>query len=341
MLAHDRHDVAELNRMAREWRERWGFIVRPADRRPAEPSGRSAIGWCAAQRLRPRRAQRHPRDGRRPRPPRASTSTCSPITARRCASRPTTSPTPATATPSPGTSPRESRSIAPSSWRAPSAAGAEWAYVAGSRQRHDLQVFVTHHEAENVEEALARAWSRSQAKSLALDLVDPADAGGGDGCRARRSRRGDARAAVRPGRGAARGARGRARGRGGRAQPRARACGRAAGGARCGPSAGCGRPRPDGHDSPSVSIASRRGGGGSGPRLRAGLDERGRGRGAPSGRRAGGARGAGAAWARVRRQRARAGAGADRGAVLDRSPARFLEGGARSGASPIGRRPSP
>jgi hypothetical protein len=56
----------------------------------------------------------------------------------------------------------------------PERGGTEWAYVAGSRQRHDLQVFVTHHEAERVEEALARAWSRSQAKSLALDLVDPA-----------------------------------------------------------------------------------------------------------------------------------------------------------------------
>ena len=56
----------------------------------------------------------------------------------------------------------------------PERGGAEWAYVAGSRQRHDLQVFVVHHEAENVEEALPRAWSRSQAKSLALDLVDPA-----------------------------------------------------------------------------------------------------------------------------------------------------------------------
>ena len=55
----------------------------------------------------------------------------------------------------------------------PERGGAGWAYVAASRQRHDLQVFVTHHEAENVEDALARAWSRSQAESLALDLVDP------------------------------------------------------------------------------------------------------------------------------------------------------------------------
>jgi hypothetical protein len=55
----------------------------------------------------------------------------------------------------------------------PERGGAEWAYVAGSRQRHDLQVFVVHHEPAKVEVALARAWSRSQAKSLALDLVDP------------------------------------------------------------------------------------------------------------------------------------------------------------------------
>ena len=57
----------------------------------------------------------------------------------------------------------------------PERGGAQWAYVAGSRQRHDLQVFVVHHESENVEEALARAWSRSQAKSLAIEMVDPAD----------------------------------------------------------------------------------------------------------------------------------------------------------------------
>jgi hypothetical protein len=33
---------------------------------------------------------------------------------------------------------------------------------------------VVHHDAGEVEAALARAWSRSQGKSLALDLVDPA-----------------------------------------------------------------------------------------------------------------------------------------------------------------------
>ena len=55
----------------------------------------------------------------------------------------------------------------------PDRGGAEWAYVAASRHRHDLQVFVVHHDAGEIETALARAWSRSQGKSLALDLVAP------------------------------------------------------------------------------------------------------------------------------------------------------------------------
>ena len=101
----------------------------------------------------------------------------------------------------------------------PERGGAEWAYVAASRQRHDLQVFVVHHEAEDVEEALARAWSRSQAKSLALDLVDAGRAGGGDRAGAGDLDRRHARAAARPrrGAGARRARRARARGRGARA----------------------------------------------------------------------------------------------------------------------------
>jgi conjugative relaxase-like TrwC/TraI family protein len=55
----------------------------------------------------------------------------------------------------------------------PDRGGAEWAYVAASRHRHDLQLFVVHHDAGEIETALARAWSRSQGKSLALDLVAP------------------------------------------------------------------------------------------------------------------------------------------------------------------------
>lgn len=55
----------------------------------------------------------------------------------------------------------------------PERGGAEWAYVAASRHRLDLELFVTHHAAELLEESLARAWLRSRAKHLALDLVDP------------------------------------------------------------------------------------------------------------------------------------------------------------------------
>jgi ATP-dependent exoDNAse (exonuclease V) alpha subunit len=38
----------------------------------------------------------------------------------------------------------------------PERGGREWAYVAGSRQRIDLEVYAVHHEPERLEEALAR-----------------------------------------------------------------------------------------------------------------------------------------------------------------------------------------
>jgi conjugative relaxase-like TrwC/TraI family protein len=174
MLAHDRHDVAELNRIAREWREQWGFI---SDRRITVAGTEWAIGDRMVCRQNdyslgvrngtqgtvvdlghhaehldlytdhgeiiriPAGYLAHARHGYA-----------------------------LTGHVSQGESVDRSFVLA-----SPERGGAEWAYVAGSRQRHDLQVFVTHHEAENVEEALSRAWSRSQAKSLALDLVDPAE----------------------------------------------------------------------------------------------------------------------------------------------------------------------
>lgn len=56
----------------------------------------------------------------------------------------------------------------------PERGGREWAFVAGSRQRIDLEVYAVHHEPERLEEALKRAWSRTQAAGLALDLAEPA-----------------------------------------------------------------------------------------------------------------------------------------------------------------------
>ena len=57
----------------------------------------------------------------------------------------------------------------------PERGGAEWAYVASTRQRVDLAVFAVHHEPEHLEAALARSWGRSDAKHLALDLAGPDD----------------------------------------------------------------------------------------------------------------------------------------------------------------------
>jgi conjugative relaxase-like TrwC/TraI family protein len=57
----------------------------------------------------------------------------------------------------------------------PERGGREWAYVASTRQRVDLTVFVVHHEPERLMAALAHTWERSDAKHLALDLADAAD----------------------------------------------------------------------------------------------------------------------------------------------------------------------
>ncbi|MGE4030111.1 MAG: MobF family relaxase [Thermoleophilia bacterium] len=53
----------------------------------------------------------------------------------------------------------------------PERGGREWAYVAASRQRVDLALFAVHHDLERLEAALARSWGRSAAKRLALDLA--------------------------------------------------------------------------------------------------------------------------------------------------------------------------
>ncbi|MFP5450913.1 MAG: MobF family relaxase, partial [Thermoleophilia bacterium] len=174
MLAHDRHDVAELNRLAREWREQWGFI---SDRRITVAGTEWAIGDRLVCRLNDyslgvrngtrgtvvdlgRHAEHldlFTDHGEMIRIPAGYLGHARHGYA-------------LTGHVSQGESVDRAFVLA-----SPERGGAEWAYVAGSRQRYDLQVFVTHHEAEGVDDALARAWSRSQAKSLALDLVDPAD----------------------------------------------------------------------------------------------------------------------------------------------------------------------
>ncbi len=173
MLAHDRHDVAELNRIAREWREQWGFIP---DRRITV----AGTEWAIGDRMVCRRNDYAlgVRNGTQ------GTVVDLDLVGEHLdlfTDHGETIRIPAdyltharhgyalTGHVSQGESVDRTFVLA-----SPERGGAEWAYVAGSRQRHDLQVFVTHHEAEGMEEALARAWSRSQAKALALDLVEPA-----------------------------------------------------------------------------------------------------------------------------------------------------------------------
>jgi len=53
----------------------------------------------------------------------------------------------------------------------PARGGKEWAYVAGSRHRIGLRVYLTHHEPAEAEAALARSWARVQAKRTALERL--------------------------------------------------------------------------------------------------------------------------------------------------------------------------
>ena len=54
----------------------------------------------------------------------------------------------------------------------PERGGREWAYVASTRQRVDLLLFALHHEPDRLAAALARSWQRSDAKDMAIDLAD-------------------------------------------------------------------------------------------------------------------------------------------------------------------------
>jgi hypothetical protein len=55
----------------------------------------------------------------------------------------------------------------------PARGGREWSYVAGSRHREELRVYLVDHDPETAREALAAAWERGQEKRLALDLLSP------------------------------------------------------------------------------------------------------------------------------------------------------------------------
>ena len=171
MLAHDRRDVAELNWMAREWRQAWGFL---SDRRIVA-GGRE---WAIGDRLVCRRNDyglgvRNGTSGTVVGLDRLGEG----LDLRTDHGEVVRLPAgylghvrhgyALTGHVAQGSSVDRTFVLA-----SPERGGAEWAYVAASRQRHDLHVFVVHHDASEVEDALARAWSRSQAKSLALDLVD-------------------------------------------------------------------------------------------------------------------------------------------------------------------------
>ncbi len=172
MLAHDRYDVAELNRIAREWREAWGFM---SDRRIVVGGAEWAIGDRPVCRrndysLGVRNGTRGTVVGLDRFGEHLDLHTDQGETVRIPAEYLTHARHGDALTGHVAQGESVDRTFVLAS---PERGGDEWAYVAASRQHHDLQVFVTHHEAENVTDALTRTWSRSQAKSLALDLVEP------------------------------------------------------------------------------------------------------------------------------------------------------------------------
>jgi conjugative relaxase-like TrwC/TraI family protein len=57
----------------------------------------------------------------------------------------------------------------------PGRGGREWGYVAGSRHRIDLRVYAISHDKGQVQRELERTWSRSQAKTLSLDRMHDND----------------------------------------------------------------------------------------------------------------------------------------------------------------------
>ena len=59
----------------------------------------------------------------------------------------------------------------------PERGGAEWAYVAASRHRIDLRVYLSADEPERAAEALAERWERRQAKHLATERLEAAGRG--------------------------------------------------------------------------------------------------------------------------------------------------------------------
>jgi ATP-dependent exoDNAse (exonuclease V) alpha subunit len=54
----------------------------------------------------------------------------------------------------------------------PERGSAEWGYVAASRHRTDLQVYIAGGDRSQARDELARAWGRSQAKGLAIDRLE-------------------------------------------------------------------------------------------------------------------------------------------------------------------------
>ncbi len=57
----------------------------------------------------------------------------------------------------------------------PERGGAEWAYVAGSRHRIDLRVYVSADDPERAAAALGATWERRQAKRLAIERLEGAE----------------------------------------------------------------------------------------------------------------------------------------------------------------------
>ena len=179
------HPGPRPGRRARAERHGPGPARRGRTARPRAPGGaRARVGarrppGLPAQRLpgRPRCPKRHPGHGGHRATPRPARSPCGPTTA-----APSSCPPDylehahhgyaLTGHVSQGATVERTYLLA-----TPERGGAEWAYVAASRHRIDLRVYLSADEPERAAEALAERWERRQAKHLATERLEAAGRG--------------------------------------------------------------------------------------------------------------------------------------------------------------------
>jgi conjugative relaxase-like TrwC/TraI family protein len=172
ILAHDRRDVNELNRMARQRMDESGAL----GKKRLEAHGRE---WATGDRLLCRRNDYrrdvNVRNGTRGTVTRVDALTDA-LTIRTDDGRTVKLPSDylehadygyaSTGHASQGATVDRTFLLA-----TPARGGREWGYVAGTRHRIDLRVYAVHHDISDARSELQKTWERSQAKALSIDRM--------------------------------------------------------------------------------------------------------------------------------------------------------------------------